>query len=211
MTTLSRRQLLTTGAVGGMALLTAPAAALAATPTPVDDDLAYLQVATVAKLVSVTHYDRALGVRGLLRGDDRKLVRAIRADDARHRAEIDAALGADAPTPDDYTVALPGFALKDAKGVAQFALQMEEIARGAVLGGTSALQDPGTRALLARVLAADSEHVALLRQLRGVKPSGGHLPLAMSLERASRRLDAYLTVDAPEARRLAPTLRRNLA
>ena len=211
MTTYSRRRLLTTGAVGGMALIAAPAAAVGATPAPVDDDVAYLQIASVAKLVSIALFERALSTNNLLRGDERPLVRAIRRDEVAHRAAIDAVLAADAPTAADYFVLIPAWAFKDAHGVAQFGLQIEEITGGAVLGGAPVIVDSATRALLSRVNAADSQHLAQLRALRGVRPTGGKLPGVMPLERAARRLDAYLTVDAPSARRLAPTLRRNLA
>jgi hypothetical protein len=73
MATYSRRRLLTTGAVGGMALVAAPAAALGATPAPVDDDLAYLQIASVAKLVSIALLDRALKQPDLLERATRRL------------------------------------------------------------------------------------------------------------------------------------------
>src|SRR5262245_24052001 len=131
MTTSTRRRLLTTGAAGGLALLTGTsvAAAAAPTPAPVDDDLAYLQIASVGKLVSVALYDRALRKHRLLRGDARTTIRAIRADEVAHRALIDAALGDDAPQPVDYTVTLPSFALKDEHGLAQFALQIEQTTR----------------------------------------------------------------------------------
>lgn len=72
MTTYSRRRILTTGAVGGMALVAAPAAALGAIPAPVDD-LAYLQIASVAKLVSIALFDRALKQPDLLERATRRL------------------------------------------------------------------------------------------------------------------------------------------
>jgi hypothetical protein len=90
-------------------------------------------------------------------------------------------------------------------------LTTEEITRGTAIGGVPVVVDPATRVLLTRVLAADSQHLAQLRELRGFRPAAAKLPVAVSLVRATRRLDAFLTVDAPSARRLAPTLRRNLS
>jgi hypothetical protein len=214
MTTSTRRRLLTTGAAGGLALLTGSSVAGAAAPkpTPVDDDLAYLQIASVGKLVSITLFDRALRKRGLVHGDARAMLRAIRADEIAHRRMIDAALGADAPQPADYTVTVPSSVLSSEDGVAQFGLRIEVTTRNAVLGGAAQIEDPATRDLLIRIVAVDTAHLAMLGQLRGVTPRGGKLPANLTLERAADRLDPYLTVDAPDAlRRLSPSLRRNFS
>src|SRR5262245_55253072 len=210
MTTFSRRRLLTTGAVGGMALLTGPAVAAAAKPAPVDDDLAYLQIASVGKLVSIALVARALAKHRLLSRDARSLLRAIHADEVAHRRLLNAALGADAPQADDYRVKLPSSALKDQRGLALLGLQPEHTTRTAVLGGAAQIVDPGTRDLLIRIVAVDTAHLAVWSQLRGVRPSGGKLPGNLTLEQAAGRFDPYLIVDAPAVRRLAPTLRRTL-
>ena len=210
MQTFSRRRLLVAGAATGATLAVGVPAALAGAPVPapIDDDLAYLQVCSVGSLIEVELLRQALLVRGLLAGDERASIHDIYAAEQRHHTAVNAALGADAPKPGDYTVVLPKGALASVRRVAQHATVLETAVRGAVLGGTAKLQDPGTRALLAKVLVADSEHLAVLRPLAGRGGLSGPLPSAVSLERATAALDPYLEVDAPSSS-LAARVRRS--
>ena len=57
MTTLSRRRLLAVGAGASLAVAVGPAASAFAAPAPVEDDLAYLQLLAVGKLIAIVHLE----------------------------------------------------------------------------------------------------------------------------------------------------------
>src|SRR5690242_20643483 len=152
-----RGALLRAGAAAGAATLLGPAAARAAlpAPAPVGDDVAYLQFATIAERVALNYYRRA---------GDRPRAR----QKAAQVAKLTTALGADAPSHDDFTIALPSKAFATPRTTAALGARIETLLVRALLGALAAVTDGSSRLLLARLLANDAQHLAALRAAAGL-------------------------------------------
>jgi hypothetical protein len=144
----------------------------------VGDDLGFLQFAVVAEQVSLTYYRKARA-----KGPARQK--------ADHVAKLTAALGADAPAPDDFAVALPARAFATPAGTAALGIRIESLLVRTLLGALASTQDGSTRLLLARLLASDAQRLAALRARAGMPDSGG-LAVPLDLEAAGTALDALL-------------------
>lgn len=171
---LLRGILLRGGVVAAAGVLLPAGAARAALPAPQPqgDDAGFLQFAALAELVSATYYAQA--------GDQRMATRK-----QGYFAKLTAALGADAPTADDFDVALP------AKPKVTLGVKIETLLVRTYVGALASTVDGSTRLLLARLLAADSQHLMALRAAAKLPPVSG-LPVPLDLDTAGAELDALL-------------------
>ncbi|HWI72671.1 MAG TPA: ferritin-like domain-containing protein [Baekduia sp.] len=177
---MTRGALLRGGAAAGLAAVLPAGVARAAlpAPAPVGDDVGFLQFAAIAEQVSQAYYAKA-GAKGPAK------------QKAEHVAKLAAALGADAPAPDDFDVVLPARAFATTAGTATLGVRIESLLVRALLGALASTQDGSTRLLLARLLASDAQRLAALRAAAGMPASTG-LAVPLDLEAAGTELDALL-------------------
>jgi hypothetical protein len=172
---LTRAALLRGGAAAGVASVLPVGMARAALPAPAPqgDDVGYLQFALLAERVSQAYYAKV---------SDKKAA----ARKATHVAKLIAALGADTPAPDDFTIDLP----KDA--TVALGVKIESLLVRTLTGALASTQDGSTRLLLARLLASDAQHLLLVRAAAGL-PAVQGLPVPIELDAAGTELDTLLS------------------
>jgi hypothetical protein len=187
--------------LGALALTAAAAPAARAAvppPTPVGDDVGFVQFGAVAERVAQAYYSRALATPGLFdRRERRQLVVAHRAT-RQHIVRLNAVLGADAVGHDDFAVVFPKHAFDDRTRVLRLGERVEGLLLGVYLNGVGYGQDAATRLLLGRLLGSATKQRSELRAMRGVPPIGG-LAAPLDLDAAGAQLDALLTVPGAPA------------
>lgn len=190
---INRASFLRLGAVTAVGTLI-PAAAAAAqslpTPAPQGDDIGFLQFGVLAEQVALDAYRAAAKVDGWTPAEQR-LLATIAKQKADHVAQLTAALGANAPQPDDYSVKLPARALATTRSARSFLERLEQLLVGVYVAGAAFSADPATRLLIARLLASDAQDLSALRSLRG-QPVVMVLPNPIDLEAAGGLLDTLL-------------------
>jgi hypothetical protein len=190
---IDRASFLRLGAVAAAGVLVPTATASAQglpTPAPQGDDIGFLQFGVLAERVSLDAYRVAAKAKGWTAAEQ-QLLRTIARAKADHVAQLTAALGADAPAADDYSVKLPAGALGDARKARAFLERLEQLLVGVYVGGAAFSADPATRLLIARLLVSDAQSLSALRGLRG-DPVVVTLPNPIDLETAGDQLDTLL-------------------
>jgi hypothetical protein len=174
---------------GAGSLLAAPRAQ-SLRPKPVQDDFGYVQFGVVAELVCEVFYRRAIAEGDWTRGERRRLAIA-RDGDTRHLRKLNGLLGPDeGVTRTDFEIRFPAKAFSSRERILAQGERLEQLV---VVASTV---DPGTRSLLARLLAADSRHLAGLAELNGGTAVSSGLQGAYFLEPAGRELDTYLQLES---------------
>ena len=201
---LDRADFLRLGAGGVIAaaaagLVPASAGAQLPAPTPVDDDVAFLSFATAAEAASRDFYRAAFKQGGTgLSNVQRMHVNKVASAKRAHIEKINAALGADAPASGDFVTVLPKGAVDTKARVLALGETLETLLVRVYLNGIGFAADPGTRLLLGRLLAYDTEMLAWLRAAAGHSSPAGLLS-PIDLEPAADELDAFLsTPDFPD-------------
>ncbi|MCW3046979.1 MAG: hypothetical protein JWO74_1263 [Solirubrobacterales bacterium] len=194
---LTRARLLRLGATVVLGSAVAPAAARAALPVPAPqgDDAGFLQFGVLAERAALAFYRRAQKMPGAWTATERGRLSAAAARKVLHVQRLTAALGADAPAASDYAVGLPKSAFATRPGALKLGRRLEALLTGVYVGGVAYAADPATRLLLGRLLASDAQHLALLRQMAGLRPGAG-LPDPLDLEAAGAQLDTFLKANA---------------
>jgi hypothetical protein len=193
--------------LGAGGLITAAAAGIAApaasaalpTPTPQDDDVAFLSFATVAERTSRDFYRAAFKQHGTgLTAAQRRHINRVASAKRAHIIRLNAALGADAPQSSDFVTVLPKGAVKTAARIVKLGAQLETLLVRVYLNGVGFAEDAATRLFLGRLLVYDAEMLAWLRGVSGhASPAGLLSPI--DLEPAANELDAFLsTPDFPD-------------
>lgn len=200
--TFGRARFLQLGAatVAGAGLIGVPAAGAAPpTPAPAGDDVAYVQFAATAELVSVS-LGAALITSRAFTAAERRTLTALRNGDKQHLARLAAVLGPDAPRYGDFHIRLPGAsALARRASLLRQAIGLGELLAGVYCSAVADVADPATRSLLGRLLWSEAQHLSSLRALAGQPASASGLPGPVSLEDATPRLDAFLGDAEPPA------------
>ena len=183
------RLLVTLVALAGLV----PAAAAHGAPpaaTPVGDDVGFVQYGAIAERLGVAADTQALRTPGFTAAQRRELA-AARAAKLRAAHRLDAVLGADAPQPGDFTIVLPAAQTRTRADVLALATRLERLLCGVYTSATAYAQDPGTRMLLARLLASDAADLAQLHRLAGLRPSAGLIE-PIDVDTAGPAIDPYL-------------------
>src|SRR3954463_5970024 len=152
-TQLTRRSLL----VSGAALALAPAAA---GDTFGENDLAWLRLLVGTELLGGDFYATALAARKLAS----KHLRDALAAEGQHYALLAAQLSAGDATPataDDVDFSYPRGAFASSGSIAKLAGALESTFLGAYLGAVDGVQAPALKLPLARIAAAQAQHLAL--------------------------------------------------
>jgi hypothetical protein len=191
---LDRSEFLRLGAASALAGLLGGAGTAAAqdpaAPAPQGDDIGYVQWGATAELLSVAFYTQALRSGEFSARVERRL-RAARDADREHLAKLNAVLGEDAPTEDDFEIELPARAFRSEARVLNLGMQIETRVTGVYLDGVARTSDQPTRLLLGRLLLSDGQHLTMLRALAGETGDGG-LRNPVRVETAGAWLDRYL-------------------
>ena len=198
-THVQRRDFLKLGAAGLTAagagsLLAAPAARAVATPA--EDDFGYVQFGVTAELVCEAFYRRAIAEGDWTRGERRRLELA-RDGETRHLRTLNAVLAPQGPVlRSDFEIRFPAKTFSSRERILAQGERLEKLTVGVYIDGVTNAADLGTRALLARLLAADARHLAGLAELGGGTATTGGLQGATLLERGGRELDTYLSYES---------------
>jgi hypothetical protein len=189
-----RRQFLSTGARGALALSTAGAvlALPGAAAADAETDLVFARLgASVERLLNAA-WTRALNA-GAFTGSDRDSILAVRRQDQAHYKALAAAIGAGAPTDDDLEFVLPDDAFGSASAAAGLGHKLSTLALGAYLGAAGVTGTPGLAVLYARIAASEAQHLSVLSTMLGGDQLGRALPTPLTVEAASDALTTYLT------------------
>jgi hypothetical protein len=173
-------------ALGGAAWLLTPAAR-----ADDDADRANARLMASTKLLTITWYGRWLGTPRALTAQQQVLARTIAHHEQEHYDLLAPIVGDTAPVADDFSFALPAKALHDADAALAFALSLERLSCAIAIGATSTTTNAGVAEVLARIVAADSNHAGALAGLNG-RPLGPALPDPLDVEGASTALARYL-------------------
>jgi hypothetical protein len=187
-------------ATTSVGILAAPGAARVPTPTPVEDDIAFLSFAAIAERTSRDFYRAAVKQKGTgLEGGPRRHLGRVASAKRAHIQRLDGALGADAPLTEDFQTILPPDAVKTAARIFELGAQLETLLVGVYLNGVGYAQDSSTRLLLGRLLIYDAQQLTWLHGSAGrLSPAGLQGPI--DLEPAAEQLDAFLsTPDFPDS------------
>lgn len=160
-------------------------------PAPQGDDLGFLQFGVLAERVALDAYRAAADPSKGWTAAEKQLLRTIAAQKADHVAQLNAALGANAPAPDDYAVRLPATALATQRGTRALLERLERLLVGVYLAGAAFSADAATRLLIARLAVSDAQDLSALRGLRG-DPVVTKLPTPIDIEAAGDQLDTLL-------------------
>lgn len=191
---MTRRRVLVAGAAGAAGALpvVGPGLARAAKPlTPVGDDIGFLQVGALAELLCVSAY-RAAAVHPDFTPRQRRWLDQARAADKLHYSRLSAPLGADAPKFGDYRLGVTAERLRRRSRVVDVLQELERICAGVYISGVANSVDPGTRELLGRLIAADTQHLAAIGRISASAPFTGELPPALDVAQAGDRLDRFI-------------------
>jgi hypothetical protein len=155
-----------------------------------------VQFGVVAELVCEAFYRRAIADGDWTPGERRRLAIA-RDGDTRHLRKLNALLGPDnGVTRTDFEIRFPAKAFSSRERILAQGERLEKLVVGTYIDGVASTVDPGTRSLLARLLAADSRHLAGVAELSGGTAVTSGLEGACFLEPAGRELDTYLQLES---------------
>jgi demethoxyubiquinone hydroxylase (CLK1/Coq7/Cat5 family) len=194
---LSRAQFLRFGVGGGAALvaggavlgLAAPAGARVA-QEPTEEDLATVRLAASAELLAQAFYTGALGSKKLSEAESGYLQRAL-ANEKEHYDALAKVLGETAPVADDFEFAFPEDVFSRRGRMLRFGTVLETVFVGIYAGAAGSLTDAGLRTVAAQIAASESQHLSVLRGLRGASPVGRAFPQTFDIEQASAVLDPF--------------------
>lgn len=159
--------------------------------TPVGEDVSFVLLGAVGERVSIDFYRAAAAQSKILDRRTRRQFRALAKQKVRQWRHLNAALGEDALTDEDFTSNLPPNALKTSKQIFRFGERLERLLAGVYLSGLRDTSDPATRVMLARRLVADLQNLAVLRGLRGASGRVS-MPAPLSVEYAGTQIDQLL-------------------
>jgi hypothetical protein len=195
---LSRAQLLSYSAKGGIALLvsgslagtlTGPAAA----DTISDADLAYARLLVGAELLAADFYEQAIASKQFGGDALRSLKRALFNEQEHYQAMAQVLNGAGQPpaVAEDFDFAYPRGAFGSKASIAKLGVTLETAFLGAYLGAVEGLQAAGLKQPAARIAASEAEHLSVFTRLTGAGPVGVSFPGALTIDQASDAIDAF--------------------
>jgi len=195
---LSRTELLSRGATGGLVLAAAgTAAGLTARAAKADGmpdaDLAFLRLLASVELLAADFYGKALeaqpfGARGT------KILRSALFNDGEHYASIAGYLTGAGQVPltaDEIDFSYPKDAFASAGSIARLAVELETVFLGAYLGAVNGLQTASLASPLARIAANQAQHLTAFNELLGHASFDLSFPASLTIDAASNELSAY--------------------
>ncbi len=199
MTGLTRAQLLSRTAAGGVALAVGGGVLAADAPTAAAGigpaDIPVVTLALAAELLGAEFYTQALAAKVFDQAEARSLGRALFNEGEHYTATAKFLSGA-GQTPgqaSDFDFTFPAKAFASRKSTAQLGIQLETAFLGIYLGGVASLQDAGTRGVFARIAASQAEHLSLFSGVVLDKPIGMSFPVPLTVEEGSAALDPFIS------------------
>lgn len=165
-------------------------------PAPKNDDVAFLQFATVAERVSRDFYRAAASAKGSgFSAAQRRHLERVAAAKRSHILRLDAVLGPEAPLTEDFKTVLPKGATATKARSLRLGGEIEGLLVGVYLNGAAFASDSATRLELGRLQGYDAQALGWLRIQAGSATPGG-LANPIDLEQAATRLDGFLSTPA---------------
>lgn len=161
-------------------------------PAPKGEDLAFVQLGSVAELVIADLYREAAAADALA-PPRRNAFGRLAEQTSKSWAPLNALLGEEALTEDDFGVRLPASVLRSSGETIALAARLERLRAGLYLSGVQSVLDPPTRLLIGRHLAAATGNLTLLRGWRGGKLNLRQ-PRPLSVQFVGIQIDRYLTI-----------------
>lgn len=174
------------------ALWSAAAKAESYPPAPQGEDFAFIQLGSVGELVTLELY-RSAAASDALEPRERKTFSRLAKQKAKAWERMNALLGEDAITDDDFAVKIPTSVLRSGSEATALAARFERFTAGLYLSGVQSAIDPPTRLLLGKHLAASSRNLTIVRELRDGKTDLRPLK-PLSVEYVGTQFDSYLTI-----------------
>ena len=157
-------------------------------------DLANVRIVCVAKRVAINWDTQWVNTPAAVADSDAAdLIRAIRVQEQGHFKTLAPLLGDTAPSDDDYTFTFPKGALRSPATAAAFAVDLESMLVGLVVGATARTVDPDVAASLSSIVAGDGQHLSALSVLSGGTPIVDGFPPALGIEDAGNQLAPFLS------------------
>ena len=195
----SRGQLISRGAKGGVALLLTGSfsgslvdSAVAADTVP-DDDLAYARLLVGAELLALDFYTRAIASKRL-RGDALGSLQRARLNERAHYDKMSEILSGAGQTPavaSDFDFSYPKGSFASKSSIARLGVRLEAAFMGAYLGAVEGLQTNALKQPVAQIAANEAEHLSVFMRLSGRSPIGIALPRPLTIDEASNALDVF--------------------
>ena len=195
---LSRAQLLSRGARGGVAAVAAGsgfglfAAAARAESLP-DGDLAYLRLLIATELLGADFYANAVAAQPFT-GRAAKELKLARTNERTHYATLAAIVtgaGQAPATAGDIDFTYPKGAFRSVGAVTKLAVSLETLFLGAYLGAAAGVQTASLAQPIARIAANQAQHLAVFSQLLGRSGFTSALPAPLPIDAATQALAAY--------------------
>lgn len=166
-------------------------------PAPQAEDIAFLQLGSVAEMVTTELYWEAEDSTAFVRPERNQFGRLAR---KRERAweRLNRLLGEDAITEEDFAVRIPNSVLRSRQETLALAARFERLLAGLYLSGTQSTIDPPTRLLIGRHLAAATQNLTVLRGMRGSRLNL-KAPKPLSVQYVGTQFDRYLALPDPDA------------
>lgn len=195
---LSRAQLLSRSAKGGVALLASGSIAgalsgSAAADAIPDSDLAYARLLVAAELLAADFYAQAIAAKRFSGDTARDLKRAL-FNEHEHYESLSAVLSSAGQPPavaDDFDFAYPKGSFASKASIAKLGVTLETLFLGACLGAVDGTQTNGLKQPLARIAASEAQHLSFFTEHAGGEPIGISFPAALTIDVASDALDAF--------------------
>ena len=192
----SRRTLLTRAGIGtgaGVFALLGTTAAPAFGAASITD-LSNVRLVCVAKRIAINWDTQWVNTPAAVADDNAAdVIRAVRVQEQGHYKTLAPLLGATAPTDDDYTFTFPKGALRSPQAAAQFAVDLESMMVGLVVGAAARTVDPDAASALASIVAGDGQHLSALSVLAGGTSIVDGFPAALDIVDAGNQLAPFIS------------------
>ena len=195
---LSRAQLFTRSAKGGVALLAAGSSLgflveTAGAETFPDGDLAYLRLLIATELLGADFYTTAIKAEPYGARGQKDLKRAL-FNEGEHYASLANLMAGSGQTPttaDDIDFSYPDGAFDSTAAVTKLAVTLESLFVGAYLGAVGGVQTASLRQPLAQIAANQAQHLTVFAELMGRPGYQLSFLVPLAIDAASDALAAY--------------------
>jgi hypothetical protein len=195
---LSRAELLSRSAKGGVAVLAAGSAfgALAGTAradTIPDGDLAYLRMLISTELLGADFYKNAVAADPYRGAAAKELKLALANESAHYRtlSTIVSNAGQVPATGDDIDFSYPAGAFATTGGVTKLAVALETLFLGAYLGASAGIQTISLMQPIAQIAANQAQHLTVFSQLLGRSGFTAAMPAPLTIDVATQALATF--------------------
>ena len=157
-------------------------------------DLSNVRLVCVAKRVAINWDTQWVNTPAAVADSDAAdLIRAVRVQEQGHFKTLAPLLGDTAPSDDDYTFTFPKGALRSPQTASDFAVDLESMLVGLVVGAAARTVDPDISASLASIVAGDGQHLSALSVLAGGTSIVDGFPAGLGIEDAGNQLAPFLS------------------